>query len=146
MKNCGGISRAEVLREVVTVDLGKKNDHSQKDSKETEYEEKKHSEKPNEPSSGHEDNDEHVTEVNENEKKKYKDTTEKPKKGHKGRKLDDGEKKDDSSSRIRTIITPVAAVAVICLLIGAVLGVVSYNLRKQQSYYNSAQQENRQGV
>ena len=146
MKNCGGISRAEVLREVVTVDLGKKNDHSQKDSKETEYEEKKHSEKPNEHSSGHEVSDEHVTEVNENEKKKYKDTTEKPKKGHKGRKLDDGEKRDDSSSRIRTIITPVAAVAVICLLIGAVLGVVSYNLRKQQSYYNSAQQENRQGV
>ena len=143
MTNCGGISRAEVLREVVTVDLGKKNDHSQKDSKETEYEEKKHSEKPNEHSSGHEVSDEHVTEVNENEKKKYKDTTEKPKKGHKGRKLDDGEKRDDSSSRIRTIITPVAAVAVICLLIGAVLGVVSYNLRKQQSYYNS---DNRQGV
>ena len=146
MENCGGISRAEVLTEVMTVDFGKKNDHSQKDSKETEYEEKKHTEKPNEPSSGHEVSDEHVTEVNENEKKKYKDTTEKPKKGHKGRKLDDGEKKDDSSSRIRTIITPVAAVAVICLLIGAVLGVVSYNLRKQQSYYNSAQQDNRQGV
>ena len=146
MTNCGGLSRAEVLREVVAVDLGKKDDHSQKESKETEYEEKKHTEKPNEPSSGHEVSDEHVTEVNEIKKKKYKDTTEKPKKGHKGRKLDDGEKKDDSSSRIRTIITPVAAVAVICLLIGAVLGVVSYNLRKQQSYYNSAQLENRQGV
>ena len=146
MKNCGGISKAEVLTEVVAVDLGKIDDHSQKDSKETEYEEKKHTEKPNEPSSGHEDNDEHVTEVNEHEKIKHKDTTEKPKKGHKGRKLDDGEKKDDSSSRIRTIITPVAAVGVICLLIGSVLGVVSYNLRKQQSYYNSAQQDNRQGV
>ena len=146
MTKCGGISKAEVLREVEAVDLGKKDDHSQKDSIETEHEERKHIEKPNEPSSGHEDNDEHVTEVNEHEKKKQKDTTEKPKKGHKGRKLDDEEKKDDSSSRIRTIITPVAAVAVICLLIGAVLGVVSYNLRKQQSYYNSAQQENRQGV